>query len=133
MKCRINDPTASRKRLIRDSKGRAIGRTYLPEDCEITAEELTENRIIALMQKLIPTLEDMASTDLNLDGTPVERKDTEAVTAAETVVIRELNCFLGTENAESLFKAVRPFALTQEGFFIQRLIEVLPDLFKGKQ
>lgn len=133
MKCRINDPTASRKRLIRDSKGQAIGRTYIPEDCEITAEELTENRIIALMQKLIPPLEDMASTDLNLDGTPVEEKDAEAVTAAETAVIRELNCFLGTENAESLFKSIRPFALTQEGFFIQRLIEVLPDLFKGKQ
>lgn len=131
MKCRI-DPTATQKRLIRDSKGQAIGRTYLPEDCEITAEELTKSRIITIMQRLIPTLESMTKIDLNLDGTPADNKDAETVTAAEAAVIHEMNRFLGTENAETLFKAVRPFAITSEGFFVQRLIEVLPDLFRGK-
>ena len=128
MKCHIG----KRGQTIRDLSGAVVGRVYIPEDCALKAEDVTEGITLTLMYRLTPILEGIAGIAQNADGSARNKVDEALIHKAEELAYEELNRVLGTDQARTIFSTVRPFALTRDGYFIQLIIERLPALLDGR-
>lgn len=128
MKCHIG----KRRQIIRDSSGAAVGRVYIPEDCTLKAEDVTEGITLTLMHRLTPILEGITGIAQNADGSARNKVDEALIHKAEELAYEVLNHVLGTDQARTIFSTVRPFALTRDGYFIQLIIERLPALLGGR-
>ena len=110
------------------------GQIQLPDDCTMTAEQLTEGTRLRFMNSLIPILEAASKIDLYIDGSPMDRKDLRAVQKLEQCVFEEFNRFLGTTQSEMMFKDMRPFAITpRDGYFVQIIVDNLSVLLSTKK
>lgn len=111
-----------------------IAQIRLPDDCTMNAERLTEGARLRFMNNLIPILEAASKIDLYIDGSPMDRKDSRTVQKLEQCVFEEFNRFLGTAQSETLFKGMRPFAITpRDGYFVQIIADNLPVLLSAKK